>query len=213
MTQSALAFDHLLARIRGCRICVEQPAGRPLPHAPRPVVRGRPSARLGIFGQAPGTRVHASGIPFTDASGDRLRQWLGIDADDFYNEARVAVLPMGFCFPGLDTKGADLPPRRECAPAWRAPLIAAFPNLELALLVGGYAQAWHLGDEAAGTVTATVADWRAILARPRRPRLLPLPHPSWRNTGWLKANPWFGDALLPVLQGEVRRLLAGAPAD
>ena len=207
MPNADVEFDRLVGRIRACRICVEKPVGQPLPHAPRPVVRGRPGARLAIFGQAPGTRVHASGVPFTDPSGDRLRDWLGIDAEAFYNEERVAILPMGFCFPGLDAKGADLPPRRECAPAWRKQVIAVLPRLELTLLVGGYAQAWHLEGEAARSVTATVADWRRILALPRKPRLLPLPHPSWRNTGWLKANPWFGDELLPVLRDEVRRLL------
>lgn len=201
-------LDRLLADIRACRVCVERPSGRPLAHEPRPVLRAAASARLAIAGQAPGTRVHASGVPFTDPSGDRLRDWLGIDPDTFYDETRVAIVPMGFCFPGLDAKGADLPPRRECAPLWRARVFAALPRLELVILVGQYAQRWHLGDEAGATLTDTVRDWRKILGRRRTPRYLPLPHPSWRNTAWIRANPWFADELLPRLRREVARALA-----
>ena len=203
-------LGRLLAEIRACRRCVDEPAGRPLPHQPRPIVRAASSARLAIFGQAPGTRVHASGVPFLDPSGDRLREWMAVSADEFYDEARVAIVPMGFCFPGLDAHGSDLPPRRECAPAWRSRVMAALPNLEVVLLVGLYAQAWHLaaaGKPHRASVTATVEGWREVLARPGPQRLFALPHPSWRNNHWIKRNPWFTDELLPVLRTDVRRVL------
>jgi uracil-DNA glycosylase len=202
------ALDAVLAELSACRICRDAPRhGRPLPHEPRPVIQAQASARLLIASQAPGTRVHASGRPFTDRSGDRLRDWLGLDHARFYDASRVAIVPMGHCFPGLDAKGGDLPPRRECAPAWRERVLAALPDIELILVIGRYAQAWHLGPEAAANLTATVADWRAILAQERRPRILPLPHPSWRNNGWLRTHPWFEAELLPVLRAEVARLL------
>lgn len=197
----------LLAQIRDCRLCCDVPVGRPLPHEPRPVVRASATARIAICGQAPGTRVHASGVPFTDPSGERLRAWMGVTADEFYDVTRVAIVPMGFCFPGLDAKGGDLPPRRECAPAWRDKIFAALTNLELILLVGQYAHRWHLGPLARPTLTETVGDWRAILDRGGRPRMLPVPHPSWRNNAWLKANPWFESELLPELQSHVRDAL------
>ncbi|PHP64933.1 uracil-DNA glycosylase [Zhengella mangrovi] len=201
------------ARIRACRICLERPAGRPLPHEPRPVVVESATARLLIAGQAPGTRVHASGIPFNDPSGDRLRDWMGIGRDTFYDPARVAIAPMGFCFPGLDAKGGDLPPRKECAPAWRSALIGSMDQVDLVLAIGLYAQKWHLGDLRKATLTETVADWQRILDatrnRPGGPAVLAMPHPSWRNTAWLKRNPWFERDLLPVLRSEVRRLVIG----
>jgi uracil-DNA glycosylase len=200
-------LDRLLADIRACRICRDAPKGKALPHEPRPVLRVSPTARLAICGQAPGTRVHASGVPFTDPSGDRLREWLGVTSEEFYDVARVAVIPMGFCFPGLDAKGGDLPPRPECAPHWRAELMAQLPQIELMLLVGQYALRWHLGTVAGQSLSATVADWRSHHAVARRPRLLPLPHPSWRNNAWLARNPWFAGELLPVLRREVRALL------
>jgi uracil-DNA glycosylase len=197
----------LAREIAACRRCVEAPVGAPLPHEPRPVLRVSPTARLAVAGQAPGTRVHASGIPFSDPSGDRLRTWMGVTAEEFYDVTRIAIVPMGFCFPGLDDKGGDLPPRRECAPAWRQRLFDLMPAIELILLVGGYAQAWHLRDGPTTGVTATVQDWRRIAAVGRSPRLLPLPHPSWRNSGWLKANPWFTTDLLPELRRDVRALI------
>lgn len=163
-------------------------------------------ARILIAGQAPGLRVHESGKPFDDRSGDRLRDWMGVDRDTFYDPDLFAIVPMGFCFPGYDAKGGDLPPRRECAPAWRPALLAEMPQIELALLVGGYAQAWHLGEQAVG-VTETVANWRAIMRETSGPVCIPLPHPSWRNTGWLKRHPWFETELLPVLRAEIARLL------
>lgn len=200
-------LDDLLQRIARCRICRDMPMGRPLPHEPRPVLRAHETARIAICGQAPGTRVHASGTPFSDPSGERLRDWMGVTREEFYDVRRVAIVPMGFCFPGHDAKGGDLPPRPECAPAWRAQVMAHLSRLELVLLVGQHAQRWHLGPLAGRGLSATVRDWRAILARSRRPRYIPLPHPSWRNNAWLKANPWFADELLPVLRQEVRRAL------
>ncbi|MFI5410427.1 uracil-DNA glycosylase family protein [Kaistia sp. UC242_56] len=196
-------LDQLVEEIRQCRICVDQPSGRPLPHEPRPVVRASATARILIAGQAPGTRVHASGKPFTDPSGDRLRDWTAIGEAEFYDEARIAIVPMGFCFPGLDAKGGDLPPRRECAPAWRNALLDRMPAVDLVLAVGLYAQQFHLGKRVRGSLTETVADWRAILDETHAPRILPLPHPSWRNSGWIKRNPWFEAELLPVLRGLV----------
>lgn len=198
----------VLQQLAACRICRDEPRFQPrLPHEPRPVIQASPTARLCIAGQAPGTRVHASGKPFTDPSGVRLRQWLGLDEAAFYDAAKVAIVPMGHCFPGLDAQGGDLPPRRECAPIWRMRVLAAMPQVELVLAIGRYAQAWHLGAKAGTNLSATMADWRAILAQPRRPRVLPLPHPSWRNNAWLKRNPWFEAELLPVLREEVVRLL------
>ena len=155
----------------------------------------------------PALWCNASGIPFTDRSGDRLRDWLGVTPQEFYDETRVSIVPMGFCFPGQDAKGADLPPRRECAPLWRARVFAILPQIELVLAVGSYAQAWHLGDGAGKSLTATMGDWRRHLKSKRRPRVLPLPHPSWRNNAWLTNNPWFEEELLPVLRREVRKLL------
>jgi uracil-DNA glycosylase len=202
-------LQSLLAAIRGCRHCVETPDGKPLPHAPRPVLRASTTARLAVCSQAPGTRVHASGTPFTDRSGERLRAWMGVTDEEFHDEARVAIVPMGFCFPGQDAKGADLPPRPECAPLWHRELFAALPQLELVLAVGSYAQNWHLGEAAGLTLQETMRDWRKHLRRKKLPRVLPLPHPSWRNNAWLKENAWFETELLPVLRREVRRLLQG----
>lgn len=195
-------LDRLTAEIRACSLCIESPQGRALPHEPRPVFRVSEMARICAAGQAPGTRVHASGTPFTDPSGDRLRAWMGVTPDEFYDVARIAIVPMGFCFPGLDAKGGDLPPRRECAPRWRAPLFEMMPQIELVLAIGQYAQAWHLGPSRRKSLTETVAAWEAFY-----PRCIPLPHPSWRNNAWLGKNPWFEEELLPVLKRDVRRLL------
>jgi uracil-DNA glycosylase len=201
-------LDVVLRDLRACRICRDAPLYLPpLPHQPRPVIQASVTARLCIAGQAPGTRVHASGQPFTDPSGVRLRHWLGLDETVFYDASKVAIVPMGHCFPGLDAKGGDKPPRRECAPTWRARVFAALPSVELVLAIGRYAQAWHLGAGAGASLSATVSDWRAILDRPARPRILPLPHPSWRNNTWLKRNPWFDEELVPVLRREVGRLV------
>jgi uracil-DNA glycosylase len=202
----APAIAALEAEIARCRICREV-AVRPLPHEPRPVTRLSSTARLLITGQAPGTRVHASGLPFTDPSGDRLRDWMGVSKEVFYDRARIAIVPMGFCFPGHDAHGGDLPPRRECAPAWRARVLAAMPQVDLVLAIGRPAQLWHLGRDAHPSLGETVADWRAILARRGSPAVLPLPHPSWRNSGWLKRHPWFEADVVPELRRRVAERL------
>jgi uracil-DNA glycosylase len=202
-------FEDIAASLRACRICRDAPQhGAVLPHDPRPIIQGSATARLCIASQAPGIRAHNVGKPFFDPSGTRLRNWLEVDEATFYDPAQVAIVPMGSCFPGYDANGGDLPPRRECARVWRAPVFAALPNLELILVIGQYAQAWHLGDAFDG-LTPTVKRWREILGSPQRPRVLPMPHPSWRNNGWLKKNPWFEAELLPVLRAEVRSILAG----
>lgn len=190
-------LDRLLSEIRACRICEKH-----LPLGPRPVLRATVSARLVIIGQAPGTRVHESGVPWDDASGERLRSWLDIDPEDFYDESRVAIVPMGFCYPGVAKNGGDKPPRPECAPAWHGLLFEQFEHVDLTLLVGSYAQKYYRGRNMRRTMTETVADWQTYL-----PSLLPLPHPSWRNTAWLKRNTWFDSELLPVLRRRVRMLL------
>ncbi|TWA95306.1 uracil-DNA glycosylase [Azospirillum brasilense] len=192
-------LEDLFEQARACRLC----AGV-LPHGCRPVLRGSPSARLLIVGQAPGARVHASGIPWNDPSGDRLRQWLAMDRDAFYDESRIAIVPMGLCYPGTAPKGGDYPPRPECAPLWHPPLRAALTGVRLTLLVGSYAQAHYLGTRRRRTMTDTVAAWRDYL-----PEFLPLPHPSWRNTAWLKKNPWFDAELVPALRRRVDGALDG----
>jgi uracil-DNA glycosylase len=186
-------FAELLRQVRACRLCAEH-----LPLGPRPVLRMAASARLLIVGQAPGTKVHESGIPWNDRSGDRLRQWLAMDLDTFYDESRIAIMPMGFCYPGVDNNGGDRPPRPECAPAWHQRLRAHLPDIGVTLLVGSYAQAHYLGARRKATMTETVRAWRDY-----GPEFVPLPHPSWRNTGWLKRNPWFETELIPALRRQV----------
>lgn len=199
----------LLAEIRACRVCADRPTGQPLPHTPRPVIKLSRSATIAICGQAPGTRVHASGLPFDDASGARLRDWMGVTRDQFYDEGRMAFLPIGFCFPGQDRHGGDLPPRPECARLWRTRLLSELPNLKLILMIGGYAQRWHLqqarGKPWRANLSATVRDWQSISDGRDDTVLLPLPHPSWRNTGWLKKNPWFEAILVPHLRKLIAR--------
>lgn len=205
------ALDALRRAIAACRICRDCPAGglqNRLPHEPRPVAIISSRARILIAGQAPGLKVHQTGLPFNDASGDRLRQWLGVDRDTFYDRDRFAIAPMGFCFPGYNANGHDLPPRRECAPQWRQTVMAAMPQIELVLAIGHYAQAWHLGSRRKKTMTETVEHWRDYWqSNIEGPRVLPLPHPSWRNTGWLKRHAWFEAEVLPVLKSEVERLI------
>ena len=204
------AFEALAARLRACRICAERPQGAPLPHPPRPVLHLSPSARLLVASQAPGTRVHASGLPFDDASGDRLRGWMGVTREEFYDTGVFGFLPMGFCFPGQDAKGGDLPPRRECAPAWRAPLFESLTELRCILAVGRYAQDWHLARAGLLRRGETQDDrlkrWREIYEA-TTPRLLLLPHPSWRNTSWLKREPWFEREVVPVVRAEAKDAL------
>lgn len=196
-------LNALCTGIQSCRICCNGQTGKPLPHEPRPIFQVSSSARLLIASQAPGMRAHKSGRPFTDPSGDRLRQWLGVGPDIFYDASRIAIVPMGFCFPGYDAHGGDLPPRRECAPQWRTSLLRQLPEIKLILAIGLYAQAWHLTPASRLSLTETVRAWRQGLER--SPPVLALPHPSWRNNGWLKTNPWFERELLP----ELRRRVAG----
>ncbi len=199
--------ERLAGEIATCRLCVEDPLGKPLPHEPNPIVRMSSTARLCIAGQAAGTLAHASGKPFDDPSGVRLRDWLGVTPEEFYDAGRIAIVPMGFCFPGLDSRGSDLPPRRECPPRWRGRVFEAMPQIELIIVIGQYAQAWHLADRRRKTLTETVRNWRHLFDAATTPKVLPLPHPSWRNNAWLKRNPWFFDELVPVLRDEVQRLI------
>jgi uracil-DNA glycosylase len=191
-------FSKLLSEVRDCTVCAAH-----LPRGPRPVLKGKLSAQIMIIGQAPGTKVHESGIPWNDASGRRLREWLEVDDETFYDESRIAIVPMGFCYPGANPKGGDNPPRPECAPRWHAPLRQAFGHVELTLLVGQYAQRWYLQDRAKKTMTETVRAYRDYL-----PEYLPTPHPSWRTTAWLKKNPWFEADIIPELRHRVHQLLA-----
>ncbi len=191
------SLESLLTDVRACTLCAEY-----LPLGPRPVVQIHESARILIAGQAPGRKVHETGIPFNDASGDRLRTWLGVSRDVFYDASQIAILPMGFCFPGTGKSG-DLPPRPECALAWRAPLLSHLKNLKLTLVIGQYAMAYHFPD-ATGTLTEIVQAWHKYW-----PHTVPLPHPSPRNNLWLKHNPWFEQELVPLLQNRVAEILAG----
>lgn len=195
-----VATDALLDRVRACDICATK-----LPHGVRPVLQLHPDARILIAGQAPGRKVHDSGVPFDDASGERLRQWMGIAPEVFYDPRQCAILPMGFCYPGRGKSG-DLPPRPECAPAWRQALLDCLPNLSLSLLIGRYAQSYHLS-AAKTSLTDTVAAWRRYA-----PRQIPLPHPSPRNNIWLKRNLWFEQEVVPELRGLVQRALSAKPA-
>ena len=196
------SVDLLKHEIRACTLCADRFAATATRHSPRPITWFASSARILIAGQAPGLRVHESGKPFTDPSGDRLRAWMGIDDATFYDTDRIAIVPMAFCFPGYDAKGSDLPPPKICAATWRKRILDHLGRRKLTLLIGGYAQTWHLTGAPKG-VTETVTAWREFL-----PQALPLPHPSWRNTGWLRKNPWFEAELLPVLRARVAEALA-----
>ncbi len=190
----------LAEEIAACRLCAERFAATATGHAPRPVPWFAPAARVLIAGQAPGAQVHAKGRPFADASGERLRAWLGLDEVAFYDRGRIAIVPMAFCFPGYDARGADLPPPPMCARTWHRRVMAALPRVVLTIAIGAHAQRWHLG--ARGRVRDTVADWRA-----HAPRAFPLPHPSWRNTAWLRRNPWVEAELLPALRARLQEVL------
>ena len=192
-----MSLEAVLADIAACRACAPE-----LPHEPRPVVRVSPQTRLLICGQAPGRRVHESGLPFTDPSGDRLRGWMGLDYETFYGRPEIGVAAMAFCFPGTNPKGGDFPPPPRCAQLWRPQLLQQLPQVELTLLVGGYAQEWALGGRMQANMTQTVRAWRDY-----GPAILPMPHPSWRNTGWLKRNPWFEDEVTPYLRQRVLEIL------
>ncbi len=201
MTSSTSASDpttvKLLKDVRACEICAEF-----LPLGPRPVLQMQGSAKILIAGQASGSKVHKTGIPFDDPSGDRLRDWMGIDKATFYDETRIAILPMGFCYPGKGKSG-DLPPRPECAATWRAKLLARLPDIQLTLAIGQYAQNWHLRDSAKASLAETVQAWQEYW-----PNVLPLPHPSPRNNIWLKRNAWFETQVLPALRARVERILS-----
>lgn len=186
-----------LAEVRSCRLCAAD-----LPLGPRPVLQISADARLLLVSQAPGTKVHETGLTFNDRSGDRLREWLGITRQEFYGNRRLGIMAMGFCYPGRDDRGGDLPPMKICAPTWHKRLRPLLPKVELSLLVGQYAHAYYLGARRKATLTATVRAWRDYM-----PEFLPLPHPSWRNTFWLKQNPWFEREVLPELRRQVKRLL------
>ncbi|QFT61676.1 uracil-DNA glycosylase family protein [Roseivivax sp. THAF30] len=190
----------LADEIRACRLCADRFAATKTAHAPRPVAWFEPTATILIAGQAPGMRVHQSGIPFDDPSGDRLRDWLGVDRETFYDRTRIAIVPMAFCFPGYDAKGSDLPPPRICGQTWHDRVMSALPNIRLRLIVGGYAHRYHLGVRTG--VTDSVAQWRDA-----GEGTFPLPHPSWRNTAWLKKNPWFESDVLPALRAGVSEAL------
>ncbi len=188
----------LLQQVRACTLCAPH-----LPLGVRPVLQVHPAARILVVGQAPGIRVHNSGIPFDDASGDRLRAWMGITRDVFYEPTLMAIVPMGFCYPGTGKSG-DLPPRTECAPRWRQQVLEQLPHIALTLVIGQYAQAWHLPKSARNnTVTGTVEHWQEFA-----PGVIPLPHPSPRNNIWLQRNPWFAETLLPELKKLVAQALA-----
>jgi len=192
----AETLGELLEDIRACRICEQTLDPRPVLHVTR-------KSKLMIASQAPGLRVHRTGLSFNDASGDRLRDWMGVDRETFYDESKIALAGMAFCFPGYDASGSDKPPPKICAAHWRARLLAARPAFESTLLVGSFALSWHLGDKVKANMTETVKAWREYA-----PRYIPLPHPSWRNNGWLKKNPWFENELLPYLRRRVRRVLS-----
>lgn len=187
-------LETLLTEVRACTICTGLPLG------PKPLLQADSAAQILLVGQAPGSKTHEKGRPFDDVSGKRLRDWLGVTEEQFYDPRLFAIIPMGFCFPGTG-KGGDMPPRPECAPAWRQPLLDALPNIRLTLVLGQYAMNWHLGERRSRTLTDTVKRWREFW-----PELLPLPHPSPRNIRWFKANPWFETDVIPVLQDRVREL-------
>lgn len=191
---SGRALARLLREVRACRLCEAD-----LEHGVRPVLQVGQDARILIAGQAPGRRVHESGVPFEDPSGDRLREWMGVSSEEFYDPSKVAILPMGFCYPGTGRSG-DLPPRPECAPAWREALLEQLSRVKLTLVIGRYAQAWHLGTSK--SVTDVVSAWRE-----HRPKVVPLPHPSPRNRVWVSRHPWFEDELLPYLRRRVRAVM------
>jgi uracil-DNA glycosylase len=194
-----MSLEAVLAEIRACRACADD-----FTHEPRPVVRVSRKTRLLICGQAPGRRVHESGLPFDDASGDRLRYWLGVDRATFYDHPAIGVAAMAFCFPGTNPKGGDYPPPARCAALWRRRLLEAMPGVELTLLVGGHSQAWALGDRMKASMTETVRAWREYVDE----GYLPTPHPSWRNTAWLRRNPWFEAEVTPFLRHRVSDMLA-----
>jgi uracil-DNA glycosylase len=194
-----MGMQSLILEAKACTLCASH-----LPHGVRPVFQAHEAARILVVGQAPGRRVHETGIPFNDPSGERLRAWMGVSRDEFYDATKVALLPMGFCYPGTGTSG-DLPPRPECAATWRQRFLDAMPNVQLTLAVGAYALAWHV--DAKSTLAETVRNWEAYA-----PALIPLPHPSPRNNLWLRKNPWFDAEVVPMVQMRVRDILQPSAA-
>jgi len=192
-------LDKFVDEIHACQLCASDMA-----RSPRPILQVSDTAKILIAGQAPGNLAMESGRPFTDPSGDRLRDWLQIDEATFYDPSKVAIVPMGFCFPGYDKNGGDIPPMKRCAKTWHEPLFERLPQIELKVLIGGYAQRWHIGDQMEKTLTATVQKWRGFLEQ----GVIVTPHPSWRNNAWLKRNPWFEIELLPELRKRVQSLLS-----
>lgn len=192
-------LHEFVAEIRACQLCVDD-----MERTPRPILQVSETAKILIAGQAPGNLAMESGRPFTDPSGVRLREWLQINEEVFYDPAKVAIVPMGFCFPGYDKNGGDIPPMTRCAKTWHTPLFERLPQIELKVLIGGYAQRWHIGDQMEKTLTATVQKWRDFLEQ----GVIVTPHPSWRNNAWLKRNPWFETELLPELRKRVQALLS-----
>lgn len=192
------SLETLLARIRACTLCAGD-----MPNTPNPVLRADRRARILVASQAPGNLAHQTSTPFNDPSGRRLRAWMGVSEAEFYDASRVAIVPMGFCFPGQDARGGDLPPMPRCARTWRQAVLEQLPDIRVTLLVGGHAQRWHLGPRASRRLTETVANWQAFASE----GVFPTPHPSWRNNAWLKRHPWFEDAALPALQASVRSAL------
>lgn len=201
MVQPAESLESLLERVRACDICRAH-----LPLGPRPVVGISATAKILIIGQAPGTRVHETGVPWNDPSGERLRDWMALDSDTFYDVSKVAIMPTGFCYPGRDPKGGDLPPRPECAPTWHGPLREHLKGVQLTLLVGMHAQAYCLGDRRKRTMTETVRDWQDYA-----PEIIPTPHPSWRTGMWAKKNPWFDAGVVPEIRRRVAALTTYSP--
>jgi len=195
-----MPMTDIRSELRACTLCASQFADTATAHRPNPVVWFQPEARLLIASQAPGMKVHKANTPFWDASGVRLRNWLGLDEDAFYDRSRVAIMPMAFCFPGYDAKGSDLPPPPVCARTWRSSALAMLPDVRLTVLIGGHAMRYHLPEFT--TVTQAVRDWRS-----HPPGVFALPHPSWRNTGWLKKNPWFEADVIPRLQAAVAEVM------
>ena len=187
-----------LENVRACRLCAHE-----MSRAPNPVLQASDTARLLVAGQAPGNLADVTGTPFNDPSGVRLRDWMGVSEDEFYDASRVAIVPMGFCFPGNDAKGGDRPPMKRCAVTWREGLLSKLPNIRVTILIGAYAQKWHLGKRTAGSLTETVKNWKAFTSE----QMFTIPHPSWRNTAWLKRNPWFETDVLPEMRRAIRGVL------
>lgn len=191
------SFHELTNEVRQCSLCADH-----MPHDPRPIIRGLPTATILIVGQAPGLNVHETGLSFNDPSGNRLRSWLEIDRNQFYDESKIAIMPIGLCFPGRDEMGGDLPPLKACAPMWHHKLLPFFSNIKLTLLVGSYAQKFYLKERGKVSLAKTVQAFEEYL-----PQFFPLPHPSWRNSGWIKSNPWFESIVLPRLREVTREIL------